>query len=204
MGFYSTIVLPRLLDRVMSNPEMAKYRQILLKDVERDVLEIGFGTGLNLAYYPHHIDKITTVDPNPGMNKLAEKRIQTSEIGVENHVLNGERLPMESNSFDSVISTWTLCSIAQVNQALQEIHRVLKPGGKFFFIEHGLSDDPKIQTWQNRLNPLQKIIGDGCNLNRNIQALVEQHFETVTLERFEMESLPRVGSYTYKGVAVKR
>jgi len=204
MGFYSTIVLPRLLDRVMSNPEMAKYRQILLKDVEGDVLEIGFGTGLNLAYYPHHIDKITTVDPNPGMNKLAEKRIQTSEIGVENHVLNGERLPMESNSFDSVISTWTLCSIAQVNQALQEIHRVLKPGGKFFFIEHGLSDDPKIQTWQNRLNPLQKIIGDGCNLNRNIQALVEQHFETVTLERFEMESLPRVGSYTYKGVAVKR
>jgi len=204
MGFYSTIVLPRLLDRVMSNPEMAKYRQILLKDVEGDVLEIGFGTGLNLAYYPHHIDKITTVDPNPGMNKLAEKRIQISEIGVENHVLNGERLPMESNSFDSVISTWTLCSIAQVNQALQEIHRVLKPGGKFFFIEHGLSDDPKIQTWQNRLNPLQKIIGDGCNLNRNIQALVEQHFETVTLERFEMESLPRVGSYTYKGVAVKR
>ncbi len=204
MGFYSTIVLPRLLDRVMSNPEMAKYRQILLKDVEGDVLEIGFGTGLNLAYYPHHIDKITTVDPNPGMNKLAEKRIQTSEIGVENHVLNGERLPMESKSFDSVISTWTLCSIAQVNQALQEIHRVLKPGGKFFFIEHGLSDDPKIQTWQNRLNPLQKIIGDGCNLNRNIQALVEQHFETVTLERFEMESLPRVGSYTYKGVAVKR
>ena len=204
MGFYSTIVLPRLLDRVMSNPEMAKYRQILLKDVEGDVLEIGFGTGLNLAYYPHHIDKITTVDPNPGMNKLAEKRIQISEIGVENHVLNGERLPMESKSFDSVISTWTLCSIAQVNQALQEIHRVLKPGGKFFFIEHGLSDDPKIQTWQNRLNPLQKIIGDGCNLNRNIQALVEQHFETVTLERFEMESLPRVGSYTYKGVAVKR
>lgn len=203
MGFYSTVVLPRLLDWTMSNPEMAKYRQLLLKDVEGEVLEIGFGTGLNLAYYPHHIDKITTIDANPGMNKLAEKRIQASEISVENRVLNGESLPMASGSFDCVVSTWTLCSIAQVNQALEEIHRVLKPGGKFFFIEHGLSDDPKIQTWQNRLNPIQKIIGDGCNLNRNIQALVEQQFESVTLERFDMESLPRVGSHTYKGVAIK-
>ncbi|MGB3491530.1 MAG: class I SAM-dependent methyltransferase [Elainellaceae cyanobacterium] len=203
MGFYSTVVLPRLLDRVMSNPEMAKYRQILLKDVTGDVLEIGFGSGLNLAYYPSYIDKLTTVDANAGMNKLAQKRIQASEINVENRVLNGERLPMNSDHFDCVVSTWTLCSIAQVNQALQEIHRVLKPGGKFFFIEHGLSDDPKIQTWQNRLNPFQKVIGDGCNLNRNIQALVEQQFESVTLERFDMESLPRVGSHTYKGVAIK-
>lgn len=120
MGFYSTVVLPRLLDWTMSNPEMAKYRQLLLKDVEGEVLEIGFGTGLNLAYYPHHIDKITTIDANPGMNKLAEKRIQASEISVENRVLNGERLPMESNSFDCVVSTWTLCSIAQVNQALRK------------------------------------------------------------------------------------
>lgn len=79
----------------------------------------------------------------------------------------------------------------------------MKPGGKFLFIEHGLSDDPKVQVWQNRFNPIQKIIGDGCNLNRNIQELVKQHFETVTLERFDMESLPRIGSHTYKGVAIK-
>lgn len=203
MGFYSTVILPRLLDWTMANPEMAKYRERLLKDVAGDVLEIGFGTGLNLAYYPHHIQMITTIDPNPGMNKLAEKRIQASNIHVENRVLNGEHLPMNDSTFDSVVSTWTLCSIAQVDQALAEIYRVLKPGGRFFFIEHGLSDDPKIQVWQNRLNPIQKVIGDGCNLNRNIQKLVENHFETVTLEQFEMEGLPKVGAHTYKGIATK-
>lgn len=204
MGFYSSIVLPRLLDWTLSNPEMAKHRQLLLQDVAGDVLEIGFGTGLNLAYYPHHISKLTTVDANPGMNRLAEKRIRASEINVENRVLNGEALPMDSNSFDCVVSTWTLCSIARVNQALQEIYRVLKPGGRFFFIEHGLSDNPAVQTWQHRLNPIQTIIADGCNLNRSMQDLIEHQFETVTLERFEMEHLPRVGSHTYKGIAVKQ
>ena len=137
------------------------------------------------------------------MNKLAEKRIQTSQIEVENRVINSENLPMANNTFDSVVSTWTLCSIAQVEQALQEIYRVLKPGGKFFFIEHGLSDQPEIQIWQNRLTPLQKIIADGCHLNRNIQRLVEQQFDSITLEKFEIESFPKVSSYTYMGVATK-
>lgn len=203
MGFYSTVIMPRLLDWTMSKPEMAHYRKVLLDDVSGNVLEIGFGTGLNLAYYPRSVEKVTTVDPNPGMNTLAQKRVQASDTPVETNVLSGETLPMDDNTFDCVVSTWTLCSIAKVEQALSEIYRVLKPGGQFFFIEHGLSDDPKIQVWQNRLNPIQKIIGDGCNLNRNMQALIENQFETVTLERFEMESLPKVGSHTYKGVATK-
>lgn len=203
MGFYSRVILPRLLDWAMSDPAFSQYRQQVLANVEGEILEIGFGTGLNLSYYPHHIEKITTIDPNSGMNKLAQKRIQASKINVENRILNSESLPMADSTFDSVVSTWTLCSIAQVEKALQEIYRVLKPGGKFFFVEHGLSDQPQIQVWQNRLTPLQKVIADGCHLNRNIQGLVEQQFQEITLEKFDIENFPKVGSYTYMGVATK-
>ncbi|MEB3282763.1 MAG: class I SAM-dependent methyltransferase [Lyngbya sp.] len=203
MGFYSRVILPRLLDWAMSDPAFTQYRQKVLAHVEGEVLEIGFGTGLNLSYYPHHIEKITTVDPNSGMNKLAQKRIEASKIKVENRILNSENLPMADSTFDSVVSTWTLCSIAQVEKALQEIYRVLKPGGKFFFVEHGLSDKPNIQVWQHRLTPLQKIIGDGCHFNRNIQQLLEQQFYSITLEKFDIENFPKVGSYTYLGVATK-
>ncbi|HHP7244326.1 MAG TPA: class I SAM-dependent methyltransferase [Elainellaceae cyanobacterium] len=203
MGFYSQVILPRLLDWSMSSPMLARYRKELLSDVEGDILEIGFGTGLNLQYYPHRVEKITTVDVNPGMNSFAERRIKASEIDVENRVLSGESLPMPDETFDYVVSTWTLCSIAQVNQALQEIHRVLKPGGKFVFIEHGLSNKPNIQTWQHRLTPIQKVIGDGCHLNRNIQKLVETQFDTVHVEQFVPENLPELMSYMYKGVATK-
>lgn len=187
----------------MANPAMTKYREQLLKDVTGNVLEIGFGTGLNLAYYPSTVEKLTTIDVNPGMTSLAQKRIAASDLTVDSKTLNGEHLPLDDNTFDSVVSTWTLCSIAQVEQALHEIHRVLKPGGTFFFIEHGLSDDPTIQVWQHRLNPIQKVIGDGCHLNRNIQALVEQRFQSVTLERFDLEKFPKIGAHTYRGVAVK-
>ncbi|MDY7021820.1 MAG: class I SAM-dependent methyltransferase [Cyanobacteriota bacterium] len=203
MGFYSRMILPRLLDWAMSDPAFSKYRQQVLADVEGEVLEIGFGTGLNLSYYPHHIQKITTIDPNFGMNKIAEKRIQTSSIQVENKILSSENLPIADATFDSVVSTWTLCSIAKVEQAIKEIYRVLKPGGKFFFIEHGLSDRPEIQVWQNRLTPFQKVIADGCHLNRNIQQLIEQKFNSITLEKFEIESSPPALGYTYKGVATK-
>ncbi|MBD0336447.1 MAG: class I SAM-dependent methyltransferase, partial [Cyanobacteria bacterium Co-bin13] len=166
MGLYSNLILPRLLDWAMSDEKLTPYRQAVLSEVSGDVLEIGFGTGLNLAYYPHYVDKIVTIDANPGMNALAQKRIEASELTVENRVLNGESLPMPDNSFDYVVSTWTLCSIAKVDNALSESHRVLRPGGKFVFVEHGLSEDPKVQTWQNRLTPIQKVIGDGCHLNR--------------------------------------
>lgn len=203
MGFYNQMILPNLLDWAMSGPVFSRYRQRVLANVEGEVLEIGFGTGLNLSYYPHHIEKVTTADPNPGMNRLAQKRIEASEINVENRILGGENLPMADGTFDSVVSTWTLCSIAPVEKALQEIYRVLKPGGKFFFVEHGLSDKPEVQVWQNRLTPLQKMIADGCHLNRNIQRLIEQQFDSVALEKFDIEEFPKVGSYTYLGVATK-
>lgn len=187
----------------MSDSVLTQYRQEVLSEVSGEVLEIGFGTGLNLPHYPEPIQKLTAIDPNSGMNALARKRIQSSRIIVANRVLNGENLPMDDNSFDSVVSTWTLCSIAKVEQALLEIHRVLKPGGKFFFIEHGLSDDPKVQVWQHRLTPLQKIIADGCHLDRNMKKLVENQFEVLKLEQFYMEETPKFAGYMYKGVATK-
>jgi len=203
MGFYSQRILPRVMDWSMSNPRFSEYRKEVLSQVYGDVLEIGFGSGLNLPHYPDRIETLTTIDANPGMNSLAQKRIQSSSIQVDNKVLNGENLPMPDHSFDTVVSTWTLCSIANVDQALQEIHRVLKPGGKFFFIEHGLSDDPKVQVWQHRLNPLQKILADGCHLNRNIEQLVKKYFPTVILKKFYSDDFPQIVGYMYKGVATK-
>jgi ubiquinone/menaquinone biosynthesis C-methylase UbiE len=203
MGFYSQVIFPHLLDWSMAGPDMAKYRQEVLAQVQGEVLEIGFGTGLNLPYYPKQIQKITTVDVNPGVNQLAQKRIQESSIAVDNRVLNGEQLPMADNTFDSVVSTWTLCSIAKVDQAIQEIYRVLKPGGRFFFIEHGLSEDPGVQIWQHRLNPIQKVIGDGCHLDRDIQALIKKQFQDVKIEQFDMENAPKTYGHLYQGVATK-
>ncbi|EHC13864.1 Methyltransferase type 11 [Fischerella thermalis JSC-11] len=203
MGFYSQKILPYLIDWSLSDPSLAKYRQEVLANVEGEVLEIGFGSGVNLSYYPEHIHKIITVDVNPGIHALAQKRIQASSITVDHHILSGENLPMADHTFNSVVSTWTLCSIENVEQALKEIYRVLKPGGRFFFIEHGLSNEPNVQVWQNRLTPLQKIIAGGCQLNRNIRQILENQFDTVSLEEFYAEKTPKIIGYLYKGIATK-
>jgi ubiquinone/menaquinone biosynthesis C-methylase UbiE len=203
MGFYSNKIFPYLMDWSMSGSFLAKYRQETLAHVKGDVLEIGFGTGLNLSYYPEDIHRLVTVDPNPGANQLAQKRIQMSPITVEQKILSGEKLPMEDATFDSVVSTFTLCSIPNVAQALQEIYRVLKPGGQFFFVEHGLSREAGVQVWQNRLTPIQKVIADGCHLNRNMKQLVERQFDTLTVEEGYAENLPKPLAYFYQGVATK-
>ena len=203
MNIYSQYIFPRLLDWTMTSPNISEYRKMLLQDVTGEVLEIGFGTGLNLAHYPEQIKQLTTIDVNPGMNEMAQKRIKQAPFKVDSRVANGNYLPFADDCFDSAVSTWTLCSIANVNQALKEVYRVLKPGGKFFFIEHGLSDNPKVQVWQNRLTPLQKIIGDGCHLNRNIGALVSQYFPSVALENFKLETEPEILGYLYQGIATK-
>jgi len=203
MSFYSNSVIPYCIDLAMSGSNLKQYRQQLLTEVSGKILEIGFGTGLNLPHYPQSVSKITTIDPNPGMRKLARSRIEKSQIAVDYKVLNGESLPMSDASFDSVVCTWTLCSIPLVEQAISEVHRLLKPKGKFYFIEHGLSQDSNVEVWQNRLTPIQKIIADGCHLNRRIDSLVQQKFPNVTVEQFYAPKLPKVLGYMYRGVAVK-
>ena len=203
MGFYSNLVIPYCIDLAMSGEPLQQYRQQLLESVAGEILEIGFGTGLNLPHYPTWVEKITTIDPNPGMKKLARSRMADSDITVDYLILNGESLPMSDRSFDSVVCTWTLCSIPQVDRAISEVYRLLKPGGKFLFIEHGISKDASIQAWQNRLTPIQKIIADGCHLNRNIRQLVQQQFNNVTIEQFYAPNLPKVIGYMYRGVGIK-
>jgi ubiquinone/menaquinone biosynthesis C-methylase UbiE len=212
MNIYSRWIFPTLIDRVMSGEDFSIYRRDVLADATGEVLEIGFGTGLNLAHYPsgggaapkeHRIQRLTTVDINPGMNKIAQARIAASQITVDYQVLNGEQLPMADATFDTVVSTWTLCSIKNVEQAIAEIYRVLKPGGKFLFIEHGLSNEPKIQTWQHRLTPLQQIIADGCHLDREIKRLIAQQFTNLAVREFYKAGAPKIGGYFYQGIAIK-
>ena len=204
MGIYSQHIFPRLLELSMSSKSMTGYRQNLLKDVQGEVLEIGFGTGLNLPHYPEAVTALTTIDPNEGMEAIAQKRIDQSTIPVTNKVLSGENLPMPDARFDNIVCTWTLCSIPNVEKALSEAYRVLKPGGKFFFIEHGLSSEPNIQTWQNRITPIQKVVADGCHLNRKMDEIVNNIFDEVAVEEFYANDLPKIMGYFYRGVAIKK
>lgn len=204
MGFYFRHVFPKLCDHLMGLTSLAEQRSKVLADVGGDILEIGFGTALNLAHYPEHVRKITTVDPNPGMNNLAAKRIANSRIEVDQRELGGESLPFEDETFDCVVSTWTMCSIPEVGRALGEIYRVLRPVGRLVFLEHGLSEDLKVQKWQRRLNPIERLLADGCHLDLDVEAVVRgQPFEQVDVDRFEMGGLPRTHGTMYRGRAIK-
>ena len=203
MGLYSRLIFPRLLELSMSSEAMTAYRKQLLSEVQGDVLEIGFGTGLNLPHYPETVTSLTTLDPNEGMSAIAQSRIADSPIPVTTQLASGEDLPFADKSFDNVVCTWTLCSIPNAQKALSEAYRVLKPAGRFFFIEHGLSDEPSIQTWQNWLTPVQRIVADGCHLNRQMDQLVKTVFDQVEIDEFYSPDLPKVMGYFYRGVAVK-
>jgi ubiquinone/menaquinone biosynthesis C-methylase UbiE len=189
---------------MLKKPFVARQRRELLALAQEDVLEIGFGTGLNLDCYPPHIRRITAIDPNEGMARLARKRIKRSRISVDFQPQSGERLTFQDGRFECVVSTLTLCSIEQVGQALAEIHRVLKPGGRFLFLEHGLSPEPRVRKWQKRLNWLQMRLADGCHLDRNIRELVAaQPFSSMDVREFYVDDVPRTHGYIYRGCAVK-
>jgi ubiquinone/menaquinone biosynthesis C-methylase UbiE len=183
---------------------MAALRSDALQQAEGEILEIGFGTGLNLKHYPERVRRITTVDPNPGMAKRALARVKESGIEVDQRLLSGEALPFADDAFDCVVSTWTLCSISDPAKAVGEICRVMKPGGRFIFLEHGLSDRPTVQGWQRRLNPIQRLVGDGCRLDVDIEAIVRGNpFAEVQLERFVMDRVPPTHGTMYRGIGVK-
>jgi SAM-dependent methyltransferase len=204
VSFYSKSIFPRLCNMLLNNPIVAARRREILASTRGDVLEIGFGTGLNLPCYPEVVRKLTTVDPNVGMNSLALKRVKQTGIEVDQRILSGETLPFENTAFDTVVCTFTLCSIANVARALGEVYRVLKPGGQFLFLEHGKSPDSKVQKWQHRLNWLQMRLGDGCRLDRDIRGIVAaQPFASVRIDNFYMEKTPRTHGYMFMGTAMK-
>jgi ubiquinone/menaquinone biosynthesis C-methylase UbiE len=204
VGFYSQSIFPRLCNHVLGQPHVTEQRRTLLAGASGEVLEIGFGSGLNLPCYPSHVRRLTAVEPNAGMNRLAERRVKQTGIAVELQPLSGERLPFADRSFDCVVSTFTLCSIANVEQALREAFRVLRQGGRFLFLEHGLSPNPAVQKWQRRLNWLQMRLGDGCRLDRDMKGLVAaQPFSSIQAEQFYLERTPKTHGYMYRGVAIK-
>ena len=201
---YSKHVFPCLCDWAMSSKELHPLRKQSLRNVRGRVLEIGFGTGLNLPFYPEDVEEVYAVDVNPEMAPKALARIEKVSFPVQHHVISGEALPMENDSFDFVVSTFTLCSIAKVEQAIGEIWRVLRPGGGFCFLEHGLSSDPSVASWQTRLNPIQQVLGDGCHLNRPMEQIVRsQPFEVRPIQTFYLEGVPRVIGCLYQEQAFK-
>jgi ubiquinone/menaquinone biosynthesis C-methylase UbiE len=201
--FYEGRVFPHLLERAMR--ELGKLRAPTLAEARGEVLEIGFGTGLNLPHYPAGVAKVVTVDPMQALPERVRERIETAPFPVETHHLPADRrLPFDAGRFDCVTMTWTLCTIAEPLVALGEMRRVLKPEGTLLFIEHGRSDEPKVARWQDRWNPIQRVIGCGCNVNRKIDALVEEGgFRLRSLERFLAEGAPRMFGEMYRGVAIR-
>lgn len=203
MGFYSKTILPKLLNSAMADKTLQEFRPKVLAKARGKALEIGFGSGLNLPFYPQSVIHLTAVDINPGMEKFARKVMAASQVKTDLLVINGEELPFEDKSFDTVVSTWTLCSIEKIDQALREIRRVLQPDGQFIFIEHGLSPDVKVQKWQRRLNPFQKKMAGNCHLDRPIRTLIEnQGFNISELNEFYLEKSPKFLGYFYQGTAL--
>ena len=204
MGFYSEQIVPRMVDVSLRSRDVGKLRRRACDGLAGDLLEIGFGSGLNLPYYPASVRRVAAVDPSGIGWKLAQKRLQDSSVPVELSGLDGESLPFQDGHFDSALSTFTLCTIPDVAQALAEVHRVLRAGGSLHFVEHGLAPDPEVQRWQRRLEPMQKRFVGGCHLTRPIVDLVTAAGFTVTeLDVFYGKGAPRFGAAYSLGVAVR-
>jgi ubiquinone/menaquinone biosynthesis C-methylase UbiE len=202
MGFYRERIFPRILESMASDEDMNALRQQAVAGAQGRVLEIGFGTGLNLEFYPRAVQAITAIDPNPGMERFARRRCEQLGIEVERHQGNAEALPFDTQSFDCVVSTLTLCSIPNVAGALNEVRRVLKPGGEFLFFEHGRHPEAKWNRWQDRLDTLWGKLFDGCHINRDIGALVAQAgMATTAVEHPRLPKLPALVGYCYLGRA---
>ena len=189
--FYQRRVFPHLLNQVMQTASLMDKRRELLLPIEGEVLEIGFGTGLNIPFYGN-VDVLYALEPNPDIYHLAVERVQHAPFHVRHVQAHAEKLPFADQSLDHVVSTWTLCSIARLDQALAEIYRVLKPTGTLHLVEHVKHPNSvKIQSLQTLLTPIQKRIGDGCHLNRDIERSLQQaKFKFIEKQYFDAEGIP--------------
>jgi ubiquinone/menaquinone biosynthesis C-methylase UbiE len=203
MGLYREHVLPRLVDRACGTGELQRWRKQVTAGLSGTVVEMGFGSGLNMPAYPPEVQLVYAVEPAATARRLAEDRIADSHVHVEHVALRGESIPLDDASCDGALSTFTLCTIPEVEVALDEVWRVLGPGGRFHFLEHGLSPDGSIAGWQRRLEPFQKRLADGCHLTRDPAELVRAAgFE---IERVESRyaSGPKPWCWFTEGAAIK-
>lgn len=201
MAIWRDRLLPRIVDKACARRDFADPRRRALTGVAGDVVEIGFGSGHNLAYYPSDVDRVLAVEPSLVARRLAEPRLAAATVSVEFVGLDGQHLALPDDCADAAVTTFTLCTIPDVVRALGELDRVLRPGARLHFLEHGLSPDPKVAAWQHRLTPLQKRVFGGCHFDRPIANLITAaRFQILTLENSYLPG-PKTPSYLYLGIA---
>lgn len=201
MGFYERQVLPRAIEVLLGNRAMADLRRRAMVGLHGTVVEVGFGSGPNVPLYPEAVERVFAVDPALVGRQLAADRLAASPVPVEFIGLDGQSLPLDDAVADTALSTWTLCTIPDAHQALLEVRRVLKPGGRLHFLEHGLADDPKVARRQHRLTPVQRRVAGGCHLDRDIAALVRgAGLELDRCDTFAISG-PKSMSFMYAGIA---
>ena len=201
MGFYQNQVVPLLTSLSMRNENLAAYRQRVVPEATGRVLEIGIGSGLNLPLYsPKIVQQVIGVEPSPKLLEMA-RRVERHGLSVDFVEGSAEEIPLENASVDTVVTTWTLCTIPDPDSALRQMRRVLKPGGRLLFVEHGRAPDPKVVWWQDRLTPIWKRIGGGCHLNRPISSLIAG--AGFRLERLKTSYMPgpKPMTFMYEGSA---
>ena len=202
MGLYANYVLPRLINIAMQNRETARLRATWIPKARGAVLEVGIGSGLNLPFYSPEVTRVFGVEPSAALQQMARKRATKAPFEVEFLAQSAEEsLPIDASSIDTVVFTWTLCSIPNAAQALDQAKRVLKPDGRMIFLEHGRAPDRGVAVWQDRITPIWRRIGGGCHLNRGIDSLIkEAGFRITELKKGYLPG-PRPMTYTYEGVA---
>lgn len=203
MSFYEDKVMPHMINLACGNKAILRERSKVVPQAEGRVLEVGMGPGLNLPYYdPQRVEKVWGLEPNDGMRKLAQDKIAAAPFEVEWLGLPGEEIPLEDNSVDTVLLTYTLCTIPDWRKAMAGMRRVLKPGGKLIFCEHGRAPDAGVRRWQNRINPTWKKIAGGCNINRPMDQCIETSgFKIGQLNTEYIRKTPRIVGFTYSGFA---
>ena len=200
MSLYQKYILPKLLNLAMKAPALSKLRSELIPFAKGKVLEIGLGSGLNLPHY-RDISELIALEPSEELLALVQENSGEPKFPTEMLKASAEDIPLDSNTFDTVVMTWTLCSVTDPISALSEIKRVIKPGGNVIFAEHGQSPDENIRKWQRRINPVWSRIAGGCQLNREIEILYESSgFKFKSIERGYIEG-PKFATYNYRGIA---
>lgn len=192
MGIYREHVLPRIVDKICSMKSGDPYRERVCVGLHGAVIEIGFGSGTNVPFYPSEVQSVAAIEPSDVAWRMAAKRLAASPVRVERSGLDGQSLPFQDDTFDSAVSTFTMCTIPDLPAALAEVRRVLRPGGTLHFVEHGLAPDEKVVRWQRRLNPIQNRVFGGCNLNRQIVDELERAGFTIKeKDEYYEEGAPR-------------
>lgn len=202
MNFYETHILPHILNFAMKQDDMTRRRARLIPEAEGRVLEIGCGSGHNMAHYSARATELIAIEPSPKLREMTLRAAKNANRAIDLRDAGAEAIPLDDASIDTVVTTWTLCTIADAHTALAEMRRVLKPSGRLLFAEHGRAPDEAVRKWQNRLNPAWRVIGGGCNLNRAIEELIgSAGFEIEKLDMAYEEKAPKFAGFMYEGSA---